>query len=66
MHQPLAEIESHRLARPGVRARCLPIQLVVTVAEVLQAGPAGERLLDEVGGRSERAVEALHRHGRSC
>lgn len=46
MDQPFSEVKPHRLARPCIGGRPLPVQLVEAVAEVLQAGSPGE-LSDE-------------------
>src|SRR5215211_7741684 len=49
------EVERQRLAGLGVRAWCLPVDLVVAVVEVQQAGGAGAVFLDLVRRRAEDA-----------
>src|SRR5262245_29127268 len=51
----LAEVELERLARAGVALGRGPIELIVAVAQVLQARAARRVLLDLVGGRAGAA-----------
>jgi len=63
VEEALSEIETERLAGIGVTGRCLPVPLVIAVAQVLQAGAARGVLFDLVSGHSRGAGQADHWYG---